>query len=306
MPFIVLENSNSSIQTVIFFTLRLAVIPNLGYDLKSEGKRRVALRDSLSELARVTRLTTMGQMTASIAHEINQPLGSIVNDGSAALRWLAGALPDLEEVRACLRRIVNDGHRAGQVISGIRTMLTKGTGERELLDINGLVSEVLVFAHAEIASRRIVVRAELNENLPEVLVDRVQLQQVVLNLVMNGIEAMATLSGRPRVLKLRAEQKGPANLTVTVEDAGTGIDRSIVGQIFEAFFTTKKHGIGMGLSICRSIVMAHGGQLSVSPGYPDGSAFQLVLPVFRPGADEIERLETQWSIPSAAENGRWM
>jgi C4-dicarboxylate-specific signal transduction histidine kinase len=284
MPFIVLENSNSSIQTVIFFTLRLAVIPNLGYDLKSEGKRRVALRDSLSELARVTRLTTMGQMTASIAHEINQPLGSIVNDGSAALRWLAGALPDLEEVRACLRRIVNDGHRAGQVISGIRTMLTKGTGERELLDINGLVSEVLVFAHAEIASRRIVVRAELNENLPEVLVDRVQLQQVVLNLVMNGIEAMATLSGRPRVLKLRAEQKGPANLTVTVEDAGTGIDRSIVGQIFEAFFTTKKHGIGMGLSICRSIAVAHGGQLSVSAGYPYGSVFRLELPANQPGA----------------------
>jgi PAS domain S-box-containing protein len=274
-------------------------------DITDRKRAEAASRDSLSELARVARLTTMGQMTASIAHEINQPLGSIVNDGSAALRWLASASPDLEEARACLRRIVDGGHRAGQVISGIRTMLTKGSGERQLVDINGVVREVLVFAHAEIESRRIVVQADLDENLPDVLVDRVQLQQVVLNLVMNGIEAMATLSGRARVLKLRSEQNGPDNLTVTVEDAGTGIDRSIVGQIFEAFFTTKKHGIGMGLSICRSIVVAHGGQLSVSAGYPDGSAFQLVLPVYRPGADEIDRLATQRLIPSAAESGRW-
>jgi PAS domain S-box-containing protein len=275
-------------------------------DITDRKRAEVASRDALSELARVARLTTMGQMTASIAHEINQPLGSIVNDGSAALRWLAAASPDLEEARACLRRIVDDGHRASQVIGGIRKMLTKGSGERELLDINELVREVLMFAHAEIESRRIVVRAELSDNLSEVLVDRVQLQQVVLNLVMNGIEAMATLSGRARVLKLRSEQNGPANLTVTVEDAGTGIDRSIVGQIFEAFFTTKKHGIGMGLSICRSIVVAHGGQLSVSPGYPEGSAFQLTLPVYRPGADEIACLETQWLVPSAAKSRSWM
>jgi C4-dicarboxylate-specific signal transduction histidine kinase len=224
----------------------------------------------------------MGEMTASIAHEINQPLGAIVNDGSAGLRWLANTTPDLEEARACFKRIVNDGNRASQVIGGIRAMLKKGSDKKEPLDINGLVREVLMFANGEIESQRIVVHAELKENLSEVLVDRIQLQQVVLNLVMNGIDAMAALRGRARVLKLRSEQKDAGNVTLTVEDSGTGIDRSIIGRIFDAFFTTKERGMGMGLSICRSIVVAHGGQLSVSPGYPDGSAFQLELPVYRP------------------------
>jgi PAS domain S-box-containing protein len=251
-------------------------------DITERKRAEAASRAALSELARVARLTTMGEMTASIAHEINQPLGSIVNDGSAGLRWLANITPDLEEARACFRRIVSDGNRASQVISGIRAMLKKGSDTKEPLDINELVREVLIFANGEIESQRIIVHTELKENLSEVLVDRIQLQQVVLNLVMNGIDAMAALRGRARVLKLRSEQNQPASVTLTVEDSGTGIDRSIVGRIFEAFFTTKERGIGMGLSICRSIVVAHGGRLSVSAGYPDGSAFQLELPVYRP------------------------
>jgi PAS domain S-box-containing protein len=251
-------------------------------DVTGRKRAEAASHAALSELARVARLTTMGEMTASIAHEINQPLGAIVNNGSAGLRWLANTTPDLEEARACFKRIVNDGNRASQVISGIRAMLKKGSEIKEPLDINELVREVLTFASREIENQRIVVHTELKENLSEVLVDRIQLQQVVLNLVMNGIDAMAALRGRARVLKLRSEQNEPASVTLTVEDSGTGIDRSIVGRIFEAFFTTKERGMGMGLSICRSIVMAHGGQLSVSPGYPDGSAFQLELPVYRP------------------------
>jgi PAS domain S-box-containing protein len=251
-------------------------------DVTGRKRAEAASRAALSELARVARLTTMGEMTASIAHEINQPLGAIVNDGSAGLRWLANTTPDLEEARACFKRIVNDGNRASQVIGGIRAMLKKGSDKKEPLDINGLVREVLMFANGEIESQRIVVHTELKENLSEVLVDRIQLQQVVLNLVMNGIDAMAALRGRARVLKLRSEQKDAGNVTLTVEDSGTGIDRSIIGRIFDAFFTTKERGMGMGLSICRSIVVAHGGQLSVSPGYPDGSAFQLELPVYRP------------------------
>jgi PAS domain S-box-containing protein len=251
-------------------------------DVTDRKRAEAASRAALSELARVARLTTMGEMTASIAHEINQPLGAIVNDGSAGLRWLANTTPDLEEARACFKRIVNDGNRASQVIGGIRAMLKKGSDKKEPLDINELVREVLMFANGEIENQRIVVHTELKENLSEVLVDRIQLQQVVLNLVMNGIDAMAALRGRARVLKLRSEQNEPASVTLTVEDSGTGIDRSIIGRIFEAFFTTKERGMGMGLSICRSIVVAHGGQLSVSPGYPDGSAFQLELPVYRP------------------------
>jgi signal transduction histidine kinase len=222
-------------------------------------------------------------MTASIAHEINQPLGAIVTDGSAGLRWLANATPDLEETRACLTRIVKDGHRASQVIGGIRTMLKKGSDTKEALDINELAGDVLTFVRGEIENERIVVRTEFKENLSQVLVDRVQLQQVVLNLVMNGIDAMATLRDRARVLKLRS-QAGPSSVTLTVEDAGTGIDQGIIDRIFEAFFTTKKHGMGMGLSICRSIVVAHGGQLFVSPGDSHGSVFHLELPIYQPGA----------------------
>jgi PAS domain S-box-containing protein len=253
-------------------------------DITDRKRAEAASRDALSELARVTRLTTMGEMTASIAHEINQPLGAIVASGSAGLRWLANATPDLEEARASFRRIVKDGNRASQVISGIRAMLKKGGDTKELLDINELVREVLVFAHGEIESERVVVRTELKENLSPVLVDRIQLQQVVLNLVKNGIDAMATLNGRARVLKLRSEENGPGGVTLTVEDVGTGIDKSIVGRIFDTFFTTKAHGMGMGLSICRSIVVAHGGQLLVSPGDPYGSVFQLNLPIYQTGA----------------------
>jgi len=250
-------------------------------DITDRKRAEAASRDALSDLARVARLTTMGEMTASIAHEINQPLGAIVTDGSAGLRWLANTTPDLEEARACLKRIVNDGHRASQVISSIRTMLRKSSDTKEVIDINDVAREVLMFARGEIENQRIVVQTELKEDLSEVLVDRVQLQQVVLNLVMNGIDAMAALRGRARVLKLRSQQDGPSSVTLTVEDSGAGIDRSIINRIFEAFFTTKIHGMGMGLSICRSIVAAHGGQLSVSPAYPEGSAFRLELPVYQ-------------------------
>jgi PAS domain S-box-containing protein len=252
-------------------------------DITDRKRAEAASRGALSELARVARLTTMGEMTASIAHEINQPLGAIVASGSAGLRWLGNATPDLEQARASFRRIVNDGNRASQVISGMRAMLKKGSDKKEPLDINELVREVLVFANGEIESERIVVRTELKENLSRVLVDRIQLQQVVLNLVKNGIDAMGTLNGRARVLKLRSEQNGLASVTLTVEDVGTGIDKSVAGRIFEAFFTTKTHGMGLGLSICRSIVVAHGGQLLVSSGDPYGSVFQLNLPIYQTG-----------------------
>jgi PAS domain S-box-containing protein len=252
-------------------------------DVTDRRLAEAASRDALSDLARVARLTTMGEMTASIAHEINQPLGAIVTDGAAGLRWLANEAPDLEEARVCLTRIVKDGHRASQVISGIRTMLKKGRDTKELLDINELVGDVLTFARGEIESERIVVRTKFKENLSRVLVDRVQLQQVVLNLVMNGIDAMASLRDRARVLELRSEQVGPSRVTLTVEDAGTGIDQNVIGRIFEAFFTTKKNGTGMGLSICRSIVAAHGGRLFVSPGDLHGSVFHLELPIYQTG-----------------------
>jgi PAS domain S-box-containing protein len=269
--------------------LFLATVINI-----TERKRaEAASRNALSDLARVARLTTMGEMTASIAHEINQPLGAIVANGSAGLRWLTNPTPDIQEVRASLKRIVNEGHRASQVISGIRAMLKKGADVREPLDLNELVQEVLMFSRGEIENQKIVVINELKEDLSRVLGDRIQLQQVVLNLVMNGIDAMAPLNGRARVLRLSSGQKRSSSVTLTVEDTGTGIDKDIIGHIFEAFFTTKAHGMGMGLSICRSIVEAHGGQLSVAPADSHGSVFHLELPIYRPGAGDIVRLQTQ-------------
>lgn len=262
-------------------------------DITERKRAEAASRDALSDLARVARLTTLGEMTASIAHEINQPLGAIVANGSAGLRWLTNPTPDIQEVRACLKRIVNEGHRASQVISGIRAMLKKDADVREPLDLNELVQEVLMFSRGEIENQKIVVINELKEDLSQVLGDRIQLQQVVLNLVMNGIDAMAPLNGRARVLRLSSGQKRSSSVTLTVEDTGTGIDKDIIGHIFEAFFTTKAHGMGMGLSICRSIVEAHGGQLSVAPADSHGSVFYLELPVYQPGAGDIVRLQTQ-------------
>jgi signal transduction histidine kinase len=162
-------------------------------------------------------------------------------------------------------------------------MLKKTVGTKEMLDINELAREVLMFARGEIENQKIEVETELKENLSEVLVDRIQLQQVVLNLVMNGVDTLATVRGRARVLKLRSEQTGLTSVMLTVEDTGAGVDSGIIGRIFEAFFTTKQHGMGLGLSICRSIVVAHGGHLSVSPGHPHGSAFHIELPACQPG-----------------------
>jgi signal transduction histidine kinase len=223
-------------------------------------------------------------MTASIAHEINQPLGAIVTNGEAGLRWLGNATPDLGEVRAALTRIVGNGHRASQVVGRIRAMLKKDVNERAPVDLNELVEEVLIFVRGEIADNNVMLRTQLQGDLPNIFVDRIQLQQVILNLVLNGIDAMVSIGDRARRLRIRSEQDDFSTVTLSVEDAGNGIDTNIKDRIFEAFFTTKSHGMGMGLSICRSIIASHGGRLLVSDGYPYGTVFQVELPVHRSGA----------------------
>jgi signal transduction histidine kinase len=264
--------------------LQAILITALLIQIVRRRRAETASRVALSDLARVSRLTTIGEMTASIAHEINQPLGAIVTNGEAGLRWLANATPDLGEARAALARIVSNGHRASDVINRIRAMLKKDVETKVLLDFNDLVGEVLVFVRGEIEHHKIVLQTEFNENLPKVFVDRIQLQQVVLNLLLNGIDAMASVGDRERLLKLRSEQDGSSTVMLTVQDAGNGIDTKIRDRIFEAFFSTKSHGMGMGLSICRSIVASHGGRLQVSAGYPHGAVFQVELPVHRSGA----------------------
>jgi len=254
-------------------------------DITSHKLAEDAARVAQSDLARIARLITVGEMTASIAHEINQPLGAIVANGNAGLRWLARAAPDLDEARAALKRIVNEGHRAGQVIASIRSMFKKDGRTKAPHDVNDVVREVLTLVRGEVENQRVAVRTELTDELPRVLADRVQLQQVILNLVTNAIDAMGSLNGRARVLRLRSERHASDSVMVTVEDTGAGIDRENMNRIFEAFFTTKPHGMGMGLSICRSIVESHGGRLSAARGHPYGAVFQVVLPGHQPGAE---------------------
>src|SRR5262245_9605149 len=241
-----------------------------------------------AELARVARLTTMGQMAASIAHEISQPLSAIVTNSNAGLRWLARTTPDLDRAQACLQRIVRDGHRVGDVIGSIRAIFRKGDREKVPLNVNELIWEVLRLVQAELNDVQVSVRTELLDELPNVLANRVQLQLVFRNLFMNAIDAMSSVTDRGRVLQVRSEIFKPSGVLVAVTDSGTGIDPKSKDRIFEAFFTTKSHGMGMGLSICRSIVEAHDGHLSASPAHPHGSIFEIVFPAAKPGDDERE------------------
>ena len=236
------------------------------------------LRAMQSELARVAQLTAMGQMTASIAHEIRQPLASIVASCNASLRWLAMKPPNLERVRACMDLIAAGGHRAGQVIDGIRAMFEKGKQEKELLNVNQLIREVLELVRGEAQRGRVIVRSNLSDEIRPVLANRIQLQQVMLNLFTNAIEAMESVPDAQRLLQVTSTLHPTDGVVIAVEDTGLGMDPRNVDRIFDPFFTTKSHGMGMGLSICRSIVEAHNGRLFARSAADRGSVFEIVLP----------------------------
>ena len=233
---------------------------------------------SQTEIARVSRLTTMGAMVASIAHEIRQPLAAVVANSHAGTRWLTREEPDLGEVRAALESIGENGHRANEVITSISAMFKKNPERRMPVDMNEVVNNVLNLSRGELRSRKITLHTKLAPDLPRVSADSVQLTEVLLNLVMNAVEAMSTTAEKLRVLAIasRLEAEG---VTITVEDSGAGIDAKSAEQIFEAFFTTKSTGMGMGLAICRSIIAAHDGRLWASPGNSCGAIFHIVLPV---------------------------
>lgn len=233
---------------------------------------------SQTEIARVSRLTTMGAMVASIAHEIRQPLAAVVANSHAGTRWLTREEPNLGEVRAALESIGENGHRANEVITSISAMFKKNPERRMPVDMNEVVNNVLNLSRGELRSRKITLHTKLAPDLPRVSADSVQLTEVLLNLVMNAVEAMSTTAEKLRVLAIasRLEAEG---VTITVEDSGAGIDAKSAEQIFEAFFTTKSTGMGMGLAICRSIIAAHDGRLWASPGHSCGAIFHIVLPV---------------------------
>ena len=255
----------------------------------TESKRAAeALRETEMALAHINRITTMGELAASIAHEVNQPLAAIVADANASLNWLAAANPDLDHIREALDAIVKDGHRAAHVIQRIRQLATKTKPQKAPLGVNDVVRDVLSLVHSELRHHGVSLALELASGLPSVLGDRVQLQQVILNLVMNSVEAMVRVEGRPRELTIRSEQDGK-HVTVGVHDTGVGIDRNVLDRLFDAFVTTKPGGMGMGLSISRSIIEAHGGRLWATPSDPPGANFYFSLPIEGIGADDSGR-----------------
>jgi signal transduction histidine kinase len=256
--------------------IQAALIGWLLHERQYRHRAERMARDTMSELAHMNRLATAGELSASIAHEINQPLTGMVLMASAALRWLAVDRPDIAKVRQLISDIVTAGHRASDIVKSIRAMFKNATNERGPVDINHLINSVLEIVRIDLGKKGIELRAQLDEQLPIVECDQVQVQQVVLNLVMNAIESMHAL--QPRVLKIRSKRGKPDFAHVSIEDTGTGIDPSVVDRIFTPLFTTKARGMGMGLSICRSIIESHSGRIWVSAGANRGSIFYFELP----------------------------
>ncbi len=262
---------------------RTAELKRANEQLQSEIAERELAEEGLiraqAEIARIARITTMGELAASIAHELNQPLGSIVMSGDACLRWLTAKPPNLDEVLQAVEAIIRDGTRASNVIVRIRGLLRRGERLRERSDINDIIREVIALSDGELRRSGASLRTEMPGSLPPVVVDRVLLQQVILNLMMNAVEAMRAVSDRARVLRIRTEEQPSGSIVVLVQDSGVGLDPKHSARMFEAFYTTKEEGIGMGLSISRSIIEAHGGRLWAVANDGPGSTFCFTLPI---------------------------
>ena len=238
-------------------------------------EERERLRQARADLAHINRVTTMGELTASLAHEVNRPIAATVTSANSCIRWLAADIPNLDKARAAAARIVNDGTRAAAIISRIRLLFQKGTLRLELVDVNEVIEEMILLLRGEATRYEISIRTDLAADLPPVLGDRVQLQQVMMNLMINGIDAVKAVDG-PRELAITSQRAANEQLLVTVNDNGIGLPPH-TDQIFDAFFTTKPHGTGMGLRICRSIVESHGGRLWAANNPPRGASFYVAL-----------------------------
>ena len=242
-------------------------------------ERTAELQRTMAELTHMNRVVTLGEMTASIAHEVNQPLAGISSNAEACLRWLDRGTPNLDAARRSVEWIINDCNRAGEVIQRVRALAKRTDIQKAPLHINDIVDEVISLVQREMSNHRVSLRKELASTLPMVFVDRIQLQQVIINLVINGIEAMQSVTDRPRELTIRSRRDGEQQVLVTVKDCGVGISAENADRLFSAFFTTKPTGMGMGLSIGRSIIEAHGGRLWAEANLPHGAAFHFTLPL---------------------------
>jgi len=262
---------------------RTAELRQINEQLETEiadrkAAERVLFQTQL-ELARAVRVMTTGELAASIAHELNQPLTGVVTNGDACLRWLAAQPANLDEARAAVGRIIRDGNRASGVLARVRALMKKGEPVKESLDINFVVEEILALTEGEAHDNEVVTRTELAAGLPPVAGDRVQLQQVVLNLIMNAIEGMSAVKDRTRILRIRTAQQSPDSVLVVVQDSGIGLDPAQLERIFDAFYTTKQGGMGIGLSVSRSIIEAHGGRIWAALNEGPGLTFRFDLPI---------------------------
>jgi C4-dicarboxylate-specific signal transduction histidine kinase len=245
----------------------------------AEQKRtEEALQITRTELNRVARITTIGELTASIAHEVNQPLAAVVANGDACVAWLSHATPNLAEARAAAERMVQGATRASEVIVRIRSLINKAAPERTRVELNRTIEETVALANGQALRNKVTIAFELAPELPAVRADRIQLQQVILNLVVNGLESMAGVNDRPRQLLVRSQPDGAGQVRVSIQDSGIGVSPEEMGRLFEPFYTTRPQGMGMGLPISRSIIEAHGGRLWAESTLSEGSVFQFTLP----------------------------
>jgi PAS domain S-box-containing protein len=247
-------------------------------NIEDRKQAEEAYAKAQAELAHVTRVMTMGELAASIAHEVNQPLSGVVINANTCLRWLAASPPNLDEARGAANRIARDGKRAGDVIARIRALATKSGSTKERMDMNEAVREIIGLARDEVRRKGVKLKTELADGLPEVLGDRVQLQQVLLNLMMNGVDAMSTVEGRARELVIKTQDGEEGQVRVTVQDSGIGLDAESMEKIFNPFYSTKAAGMGLGLSISRSIIQNHGGRLWAEPNDGPGATFHFTVP----------------------------
>ena len=263
---------------VINTSISLTAIAATAYlALATETARQTAER-AQAHLAHVARLTTLGELSASIAHELNQPLTAVITNANAATRWIRSEPPNPQKVTSSIESIVEDARRASEIIARIRALTTRAEPQNAWVDINAVIQEVLVLIQSQLNENRIVVRAELNNGLPSVFGDRIQLQQVVLNLIVNAIDAIGAAQADLREIRIKSRKTRPSGVEVSIEDTGGGLTTTDVNQIFDAFFSTKTGGMGIGLSICRSIIEAHHGRIWAEKGEPSGATFHFTLP----------------------------
>jgi C4-dicarboxylate-specific signal transduction histidine kinase len=257
---------------------QLALInAKLGAQIAERKQAEEALRQAQADLTHANRVSSMGELTASLAHEIKQPIAAAITNANTCLRWLARDKPDLEEARAAASRMVQDGGRASEIINRVRLLFQKDTLQRELIDLNEIIREMMLLLHSEATKFSVLVRTELAADLPLVMGDRVQLQQVLMNLMMNSIDAMKDVDGT-RELTIQSQRDEDGQVLISVSDSGVGLPPQQADKIFNAFFTTKTHGTGMGLRISRSIIESHGGRLWAADNSPRGARFQFTLP----------------------------